>query len=49
MDNQGFGEYEEFCIDDLYFYEGLVIEKEVRDYVSSVVKEHKTNGKFSKF
>ncbi len=47
MDNQGFGKYEEFCIDDLYIYEGLVTKKELRDYLSTLFEDHNEIGKFA--
>ncbi len=49
MDNQGVGKYEEFCIDDLYFYEGLVTEKELKDYLSTLFKDHDEIGTFAQF
>lgn len=49
MDNQGIGKYEEFCIDDLYFYEALVTERELEDYLSHLSKQEDEIGKFANF
>ncbi len=49
MDNQGVGKYEEFCIDDLYIYEGLIPEKELKYILYPLFKEHNKVGKFAQF
>ncbi len=49
MDNQGLGKYEEFCIDDLYIYEGLIPEKELKNMLSQLLQEDDKVGKFAQF